>query len=128
MGGVGRPSARHDVNQLEVREGEDHRKHGDDENDRLEQRQGDVAEAAEAAGAVDRRRLIEFGRDGLQARQEGDGVERQAAPGVDHDEGEHRQVRMAEPTRAGVGDAGVHEHPIDHAEGGIEDPLPGDGR
>src|SRR5947208_2179353 len=77
-----RPAMRQHVDQLEVGEGEDHRKQGDDQDDRLQQWQRDIAKALPATGAIDRRCLVKLRRYGLQTREQGDAVEGQAAPGA----------------------------------------------
>ena len=67
-----------------------------------------IAEALPAAGAVDRRRLVEFGRHRLQPGEQGDAVEGQPAPGVDDDDRDHRQ---ASDCRARTGRASASRAP-----------------
>ena len=66
MGGVLWSAMRQHIDELEVGKGEDHGEQCDDQEDRLEQRQEHIAEALEAAGAIDGGDLIELGRDRLQ--------------------------------------------------------------
>src|SRR5213078_4469569 len=55
-------------------------------------------------------------------------VEGDTAPGVHHDDGDHRQRGVAEPGEPGRDHASVNEEPVDHAERRVEDPHPGDRR
>ena len=72
LGGVAGAAAGHDVDEIEAGKG---RNDADDEakEDRgAQERQGDPPELAPAAGAVDRGRLVEIGRDALQPGEQDD--------------------------------------------------------
>src|SRR5262245_29881953 len=101
------------IDELEIGKCEDDREQGHDQDERLQQWQSDIAEALPTAGAVDRRRLVEFGRYGLQPGEERDAVERQATPGVDEDNRAHRERRVAEPGGTGLGYACCDEEPVE---------------
>jgi hypothetical protein len=58
LGRILRPAMRQHIDELEIGEGEDHRKQRHDQDDRLQQRDRDIAEALPAGGAVDCRRLV----------------------------------------------------------------------
>src|SRR5262249_20086161 len=83
LGGIGRPSTRQYVDKLKVGEGLNHRKQDDDQGDRQKQWPRHMPKALPRPGAVDRRGLMQFGADRLQAGEQADRVERQAAPDVD---------------------------------------------
>ena len=96
VGGVHRAAAGQHVDELEVGEGEEHREGHHHRDDRREQRQGDPPEALPRGGAVERRRLVQRLRDGLQPGEERDRDEGHAAPDVG---GDHRPAgvpRLAE--------------------------------
>ncbi|GCC49530.1 hypothetical protein chiPu_0033859, partial [Chiloscyllium punctatum] len=90
MGRVDRAAAGDGVDQLEVGEGEDDRECHHDRQDRHHHRESDVAEALPGGGAVEHRRLIERGRDGLQPGQQRDRDERDTAPDIGRDQREPR--------------------------------------
>ena len=110
---------------VEVAEGEDggeehhHREH------RLEQRQRDVPEAGIGARTIGLGRLVQLLRDGHQAREDGDGEERETAPDVDDDDRRHGVVPLAEPVRAGrIHEPGRDARPVHHAVERVEHPPP----
>ena len=125
---VCRSAAGQHVDELEIGEGLDHREQHDDHRDRQQQRPGHVAEAVPGARAVDRRRLVQFGADRLQPGQQADRVKRHAAPDIDDHDRDHREVRIAEPVDPAGDDVQLKEHPVQHAEGRVEHPFPGEGR
>ena len=96
VGRVHRPAAGDGVDELEVGEGEDDREGHHDREDRQQQREGDEAEALPGRGAVEQRRLVERGRDGLQAGQQRDRHERDAAPDIGGDQRPARRPGRAE--------------------------------
>ncbi len=96
VGRVDRATAGDGVDQLEIGESEDDRERHHDRQDRHHHREGDVAKALPGGGAVEHRRLIERGRDGLQARQQRDRDERDAAPDIGCDQREPRRPGRAE--------------------------------
>ena len=134
-----RPAARQDVHHLEVRKRHHERKHRHHHGDGLDERQGDVPELLELVGAVDVAGVVELRRHRLQAGQERNGEERQAAPGVHQDDREHRQAGASKPQRplhvapvflqhqaedADLQSPQPFQHPVEHAEGGVEHPQP----
>ena len=97
------PAARQHLDDVEVGEREDRREQDDDGEDRLEQRQRDVVEAAPRAGAVHLGRLVVLARDRDEPGEHDDREERQPAPHVDRDDRRHR---VAAPCRASWARAG----------------------
>ena len=102
MGRVHRPAARDGVDQLEVGEGEDDRERHHDRQDRQQQREGDVAEALPRRRTVQQGGLVERRRDGLQAGEERDRDERDAAPDVGGNRRQARQPRVAQEVDVAV--------------------------
>ena len=109
--GVERAAARQHVDQLEIGEGEQHRERHHHRDDRREQRQRHEAEALPGRGAVERRRLVERRRDGLQPREQADGDERHAAPDVGGDDRRAARPRLAEEIDVGVDHAHLQSAP-----------------
>ena len=128
MGRVERAAARDHVDQLEVGEGEEHRKGHDDGDDRRQERQRDVAELLPARRAVDRRGFVVGRRDRLQSGEQGDGDEGHAAPDVGGDHRQARVPRLAEEIDVLVDQAHLHQHPADDGELRVVDPPEGDRR
>src|SRR6516165_2597518 len=87
-----------------------------------------MPEALPRSCAVDGRRFLQFGIDGLQPGEQTDGVERHAAPYIDDNHRNQREIRVAEPIDARMDDAKPEQRPVDDAESRIEHPLPGEGR
>src|SRR5262245_60037494 len=77
---------------------------------------------------VDGRCFLELRIDGLQAGEQADCIERNAAPDVHNDYRDHCQIRIAQPVDAPMDEPEAIERPVDHAEGRIEHPFPGEGR
>src|SRR3546814_16609196 len=82
-----------------------------DLDDRRQHRKGDMAEALPGAGAVDRRRLVERLRNGLQPGEQRDRDERDAAPGVGGDDTGARVVGVAKEVYVAVDQAKPHQSP-----------------
>ena len=91
--------AGHDVDQVEHLQRADDGDHQQEEGGRRQQRQGDVAELAEAARAVDLRRLVVLARNALQAGQKDHHVVADAAPEEDDHDGDDRGLRVVQPLR-----------------------------
>ena len=125
---VDRAPARQRVDELEVGEGHQHRKGHHHRDDRRQQRQRDKAEPLPGSRAVERRRLVERGRNRLQSREQGDGDEGYAAPDVRHDHGEARVPGLAEKVDVMVDDSELDQRPGDDRELRIVDPPEGDRR
>ena len=70
VSGVERTTARQNVNELEIREGEEHREGHHHRDERRQHGKRDEAEALPGCGAVQRRGLVKRGRDRLQAGQQ----------------------------------------------------------
>ena len=117
-------AAREQVDLLELVEGPDRPEHDDHGQDGAELRQRDVQEPAPRAGAVHLGRLVQLGRDRLQARQHADDHERGELPDVEQDRGDHRPRRVREPVDVATDDAGGLEARVHDAELGIEHPPP----
>jgi hypothetical protein len=82
------------VHDLEIGEGEDHREHRHDDEDRLDDGQGHVPEPLCRVAPSIAAAFVEIGRNGLQSGQERDAVEGDATPGVDDDDRHHGQVAL----------------------------------
>src|ERR1700694_6041700 len=109
MGGVDRSAAGDGIDQLEVGKGEDDRERHHDRQDRQHHRKRDVTKALPGRRAVQHRRLIERRRYGLQARQQRDRHEGNAAPDIGGDQREPRGPGTAE--KVDIGGAQVqHVH------------------
>jgi len=128
-GGADRAAVRHQEYDRQVGEGEHDAEHQADGHDRQDHRQDDLVVAPPEAGAVDGRRVDHVLRHRGDAGEEDDDGEGEEAPGIDDDDRQHRQVRIAEPVRRvrAVDEAGRDQRPVDHAVKRVEHPLPGDG-
>src|SRR3546814_10496275 len=87
-----------------------------------------MEEALPGVGAVDRGGLVQLRADRLHPGQQRDREERDAAPDVDGDDAAHREVGVTQPVDALVDQADLPQQPVQHAEGRVEHPLPGEGR
>src|SRR5690606_21731519 len=128
MGGVIGAAAGDRVDQLEVGEGEENREGQHDAEDRQQVRHGHIPEPLPGIGAVQRGGFVEAGRDGLQAGEQADRHEGDAAPDVG---GDHRGtgiVLVAEKIDIGVDQPHLGEHPGDDRKLGVVDPPEGNGR
>ena len=127
--GVEGPAAGEDVDDDHVGEGEDEPEQGRHEGGRQHQRDGDLEHVAEEPGAVHLRGVVDVLRDAGQASEQDDGGERERAPDLHGDDGDHGQLGLSEPDGPGGGpeDVQVAQRPVDHAVDGVEDPQPPDG-
>ena len=123
LGGPAGPALGEDVDDGEVVEGPDRREQHHD--DQMLRSPGRVTwtEALDGVGAVDRRRLVELGRNRLQPGQERDAEEREPPPDVDEDDRGHGRARLAEPAHALRQDAeDLDEQVVQDAEAAVVDP------
>ena len=95
--GVLRAAVGQHVDELEVGEREDDREQGDNQDDRSQQRQSDEAKPMPSTGTIDCSRVVEFGRHCLKPGEQRNSVEWEPTPRIDHDDGDHRERRIAEP-------------------------------
>ena len=119
---IDRTAARQGPDQLEVGEGEQHRKRHHHRDDRRQQRIGDEAEALPGGRAVECGSLVERGRHRLQPGQERDRDERHAAPDVGEDHAGPRHVAVAEKIDVLVDQPHLDQRPGDDRELRIVDP------
>ncbi len=123
MGGVHRSAAGDGVDQLEVGEGKDDRERHHDRQNWKHHRKRDVTEALPGARAVQHRGLIERRRYGLQAGQQRDRHEGNAAPDVGGDQREARRPRTSKEVDIGGAQVQhVHEQIGDDGKLRIVDP------
>ncbi len=126
MGGVDRAAAGDRPDELEVGEGEQHREGHHHRDDRREQRIGDVAEHLPAGRPIDGRGLVERGRHRLEAGQQRDGHERNAAPDIHEDDRPARVPGAAEKVDIGRDQVKLAQRPRDDRELRVEQPPEGD--
>ncbi len=72
-----------------------------------DERQSDHAEGADGTGAVEPGRLVEFGRDALQGREQDDGRQRQHPPDMDDRDQEKGRRVVVEPDVVFLNEAAI---------------------
>ena len=114
LGRVVRPAAGQAVDDVEDPEEVDGAPHHGHEDDRPQERQGDVPEDLPGGGAVHAGRLARLLGDAGQAGQHQQGHEGGRVPDVDDDERPQCQAGVAQPGHLGQADQG--EQPVEDAE------------
>src|SRR6202043_1801276 len=125
---VCRSAAGQHIDKLKIGERLNNREQHDDQGHRQQQRPRDVPEALPGPRAVNGRGFVQFGADRLQSGKQADRIERNEAPDIDDYHRYQSQVRVAQPVDPAVDDPELEQQVIDDAEGGIEHPLPSEGR
>ncbi len=115
-GRVQRTAPASDVDDVEIVEGQDRRQQHVHHRDRKDRGQRHIDQAAELAGAVDRRRFDLLLIDVLERGQEHDGRERKPFPEGGEDDRGHGGRRIGQPADALVDQTQPDEERIDEAE------------
>ena len=123
VGGVGRPAAGQNVDDVEDAEGVRQAHDEDDRDHRLQERQHDLQQDLRRRRAVDLRRLDRLGGQAGEAGQQHQDVEGQRHPQVGDDDRRPRQPDVGEPERPGA--AEVAGERVDQPVAVDEDEAPG---